>query len=81
MKSDGFVKSRIIPFIWIPVFAGMTIKLLISSVYAIRHTREGGYPVSKMTFYDFIKSGYPIATLDTKLIQAARKIDVKIVPG
>ena len=53
--TDGFVKSRIIPFIWIPAFAGMTIKLLISSGYAIRHTREGGYPVSKMTFYDFIK--------------------------
>jgi hypothetical protein len=33
----------------------MTIKLLISIGYAICHTREGGYPDSKMTFYDFIK--------------------------
>ncbi len=28
-----------------------------------------------------MKSGYPIATLDTKLIRAARKIDVQIVPA
>ena len=28
-----------------------------------------------------MKSGYPIATLDTKLIRAARKIDVQILPG
>jgi hypothetical protein len=32
----------------------MTIKLLISARYNIRHTREGGYPGGKVTFYDFI---------------------------
>jgi len=42
---------------------------------------------NKLSSYDAsyldlaMKSGYPIATLDTKLIQAARKIDVQIVPG
>ena len=30
---DGFVKSRIFPFFWIPAFAGMTIKQLISNRY------------------------------------------------
>ena len=32
----------------------MTIKLLISNRYKIRHTREGGYPGNKVIFYDFI---------------------------
>jgi len=42
---------------------------------------------NKLSSYDAsyldlaMKSGYPIATLDIKLIQAARKIDVQIVPG
>ncbi len=54
-KFDGFVKSPILPFFWIPAYAGMTIKQLISSRYNIRHTREGGYPGVKMTFYEFIK--------------------------
>ena len=42
---------------------------------------------NKLSSYDAsyldlaMKSGYPIATLDTKLIQAVRKIDVQIVPG
>ena len=56
-KSDGFVKSRIFPFIWIPAYAGMTIKHLISIRYTIRHTRECGYPEVKKTFYEFIKPG------------------------
>jgi hypothetical protein len=51
---DGFVKSRITPFIWIPAFAGMTIKWLISVRYSSRHTREGGYPVIRTTFYESI---------------------------
>jgi hypothetical protein len=51
---DGFVKSRIFPFIWIPAYAGMTIKQLISIRYTIRHTRECGYPDVKKTFYEFI---------------------------
>ena len=55
INIDGFVKSRIIPYIWIPASAGMTIKLLISNRYKIRHTREGGYPGNKVTFYVFIK--------------------------
>jgi hypothetical protein len=61
IKSDGFVKSPIFPFFWIPAYAGMTIKQLISSRYNIRHTREGGYPGVKMTFYEFIKSVLQIA--------------------
>ena len=52
---DGFVKRRIFPFIWIPAFAGMTMKILISGRYNSRHTREGGYPGAKVTVYDFIK--------------------------
>ena len=42
---------------------------------------------NKLSSYDAsyldlaMKSGYPIATLGIKLIQAARKIDVQIVPG
>jgi hypothetical protein len=51
---DGFVKSRIFPFIWIPAYAGMTIKHLISIRYTIRHTRECGYPDVKKTFYEFV---------------------------
>jgi hypothetical protein len=35
----------------------MTISQLISDRYNIRHAREGGYPVFKTTFYDFIKLG------------------------
>ena len=54
-KVDGFVKSRIFPFIWIPAYAGMTIKHLISIRYTIRHTRECGYPDVKKTFYEFMK--------------------------
>jgi hypothetical protein len=53
-KVDNFVKSRIFPFFWIPAFAGMTIIKLISDRYHRRHTREGGYPVFKTTFYDSI---------------------------
>jgi hypothetical protein len=44
-----------LPFFWIPAFAGMTIIQLISDRYHRRHTREGGYPVFKTTFYDSIK--------------------------
>ena len=51
---DNFVKSRIFPFFWIPAFAGMTIIQFISDRYHRRHTREGGYPVFKTTFYDSI---------------------------
>ena len=54
---DGLVKSRIFEFIWIPAYAGMTIKQLISIRYTIRHTRECGYPCAKMTFYEFINLG------------------------
>ena len=35
----------------------MTIRQLISDSYYRRHTREGGYPVFKTIFYDFIKNG------------------------
>jgi hypothetical protein len=35
--------------------AGMTIIQLISGRYHRRHTREGGYPVFKTTFYDSIE--------------------------
>ena len=60
-KIDDLVKSRIFPFIWIPaprlcggrLYAGMTIKQLISIRYTIRHTRECGYPGVKTTSYDF----------------------------
>jgi hypothetical protein len=41
-------------FFWIPAFAGMTIMKFISDRYHRRHTREGGYPVFKTTFYDSI---------------------------
>jgi hypothetical protein len=51
---DGFVKSLIFPFIWIPACAGMTMKMLIPSRHNSRHTRAGGYPGGKVTFYDFI---------------------------
>jgi len=61
MKFDGFVKSRIFPFIWIPAYAGMTIKHLISIRYTIRHTRECGYPDVKKTFYEFMKFACPFA--------------------
>ena len=47
-------KGRILPFIWIAAFASMTIKCLISIGYNIHHTREGGYPGRKVTFYDII---------------------------
>jgi len=43
------------PIFWIPAFAGMTIIQLISDRYNRRHTREGGYPVFKTTFYDSFK--------------------------
>ena len=55
VKHDNLVKSRIFPFFWIPAFAGMTIIQLISDIYNRRHTREGGYPVFKTTFYDSLK--------------------------
>ena len=42
------------PFNWFPAFAGMTIKQLISVRYNRRHTREGGYPDVKMTFYEIV---------------------------
>jgi len=42
------------PFFWIPACAGMTVSGLISGKDGTRHTREGGYPVGKLTFYDFI---------------------------
>ncbi len=55
---DGFVKSQIFPFIWIPAYAGMTIKHLISIRYTIRHTRECGYPDVKKLFTNLsIKNG------------------------
>jgi len=43
------------PFNWIPAFAGMTIKQLISVRYNSRHAREGGYPDVKMTYYKIVK--------------------------
>ena len=55
MKFDKLVKSPIFPFFWIPTYAGMTIKHLISYRYNIRYTRESGYPGVKMTFYETIK--------------------------
>jgi hypothetical protein len=54
VNRDNPVKSRILPFFWIPAFAGMTIIQLISDRYNRRHTREGGYPVFKTTFCDSI---------------------------
>jgi len=53
-KFDKLVKSPISPFFWIPAYAGMTIKHLISCRYDIRHTRESGYPGVIMTFYETI---------------------------
>ena len=44
-------------FFWILVYAVMTVSGLISGKYGTRHTREGGYPYVKLTFYDFIKLG------------------------
>jgi hypothetical protein len=52
------------PFFWIPAYAGMTVSGLISGKYGTRHTREGGYPVVKLTFYDFIKRRPPIFVID-----------------
>ena len=48
---DGLVKSRILPFIWIPAYAGMTIKHLIS----IRHPYPGlwRYPDRSLYQLDF----------------------------
>jgi hypothetical protein len=46
--------GSIFQFIWIAAFAGMTIKILISSRYNSRHTRVGRSPGGKVTFYDFI---------------------------
>jgi len=54
-NRHGVVKSRISSFNWIPAFAGMTIKQLISTRYDSRHTREGGYPDVKITFCEIIK--------------------------
>jgi len=54
LNIDNLAKSRIFPFFWIPAFAGMTIIQLISYRYHRRHTRAGGYPVFKTTFYDSI---------------------------
>ena len=53
-KFDRLVKSRIMPFFWIPAYAGMTVSGLISGKYGTRHTREGGYPDVKLAIYDFI---------------------------
>jgi hypothetical protein len=61
-KVDNLVKSRIFPFFWIPAFAGMTIRQLISDRYHRCLAREGGYPVFKRTFYDSIK--VPFSFLD-----------------
>jgi hypothetical protein len=55
IKNDKLEKSPIPAFFWIPAYAGMTIKHLISSRYNIRHARESGYPGVKMTFYETIK--------------------------
>ena len=54
----AFKKSDI-PIFWIPACAGMTISQIVSDRYHIRHTREGGYPIFKKTFYDFIKIKKP----------------------
>jgi hypothetical protein len=54
-KLDGIEKGWILAFFWIPASAGMTIRELISDRDKSCHTREGGYPVVKMDFYDFIK--------------------------
>ena len=40
--------------------AGMTIIQLISNRYHRRHTRGGGYPVFKTTFYDSINLQFSI---------------------
>jgi hypothetical protein len=40
----------------------MTIKQLIPVRYNIRHTREGGYPDVKMTFYEIVKFDEPITS-------------------
>jgi hypothetical protein len=37
-----------------PRLPGMTIFRFTSYYYNMCHTREGGYPGAKMTFYDFI---------------------------
>jgi hypothetical protein len=50
IKLDNLVKSRIFPFFWIPAFAGMTIRHLISDRYHRCLAREGGYPVFQTTF-------------------------------
>ena len=54
---DGFVKSRISSFNWIPAFAGMTIKQLISVRYNSGHTRVSGYPDVKIAFYEIVNIG------------------------
>jgi hypothetical protein len=51
---DGIVKSRIYQFSWIPACAGMTKNPKIANSYKDRHTREGGYPDFRTTFYEFI---------------------------
>ena len=58
-KIDELVKSRIMPFSWIPACAVMTISGLISGKFGTRHTRAGGYPDVAKTFYDFIKIDLP----------------------
>jgi hypothetical protein len=50
----SIVKSWILSFFWIPACAGMTICEFIPIKYKTGHTREGGYPDAKMTFYEFI---------------------------
>jgi len=56
-KLDGFVKNPISTFLWVPAYAGMTTKLIISYRYDIRHARGSGYPGVKMTFYEFVNLG------------------------
>jgi hypothetical protein len=56
---DGIVKSRIYRFSWIPACAGMTKRLKIAISYKDRHTRAGGYPDIRTTFYEFINFEAP----------------------
>ena len=56
-KVYGIAKNRSND--WIPAFAGMAIRQLISNRYHQRHTREGGYPGAEMTCYDYIKVEIP----------------------
>jgi len=48
----------------------MTIMKLISDRYHRCHTREGGYPVFKTTFYDSINVEHLIRTLSNEWIRS-----------